>query len=103
MIRLAGSPVEKRLVLELATQLRRADYAHLADTLEGATVANLEDIPLTCEEQTAILSVLDDPRDGLEELRVVLSKSTSGGRARAPELRHDQVGVHGGPPALEAT
>jgi hypothetical protein len=72
VIRLAGVPVKKRLVLELAIMLRRSDYAHTADTLEGATVTNQADVPLTVADRIAILNVLEDPPEGLEELRATL-------------------------------
>jgi hypothetical protein len=72
VIKLAGLPVKKRIVLDLATMLRRADYGHTADTLEGATVTDQADIALTVDDRIAILDLLDDPPDGLTELRATL-------------------------------
>jgi hypothetical protein len=68
----SGNVRPTRAVLELATMLRRTDYAHTADTLEGAAVTNQSDIALTIDDRVAILSVLEDPPAGLTELRATL-------------------------------
>ena len=70
---LAGFDVPESDVLDLAVTLRRADYAHAADTLEGAIVAGLPDVALTIPDRVAILRVLDEPPDGpLAPLRGLL-------------------------------
>jgi hypothetical protein len=50
--------------------LRRADFAHQADTLEGALVAQQAEVGLTIPDRIAVL--LDDPPKGLAQLRAVL-------------------------------
>lgn len=68
-----GYEIPESDVLDLAVMLRRADYAHAADTLEGAVAANQRDVGLTIPDRAAILSVLDDPPTAaLAELRAVL-------------------------------
>jgi len=70
---LAGFEIPTSDVLDLSVMLRRADYAHAADTIEGAIVAALPDVALTIPDRMAILRVLEDARDGaLAELRAVL-------------------------------
>lgn len=71
-MQLAGIPVRYSVVLELISMLRRGDYAHTADTLEGALATHQRDVALTINDRIAILNVLDDPPPGLEELRAVL-------------------------------
>ena len=72
-MRLAGLDIPTADVLELAVMLRRADYAHAADTLEGAVAAGLPDVALTIPDRSAILLALDEPPDGpLARLRGVL-------------------------------
>jgi hypothetical protein len=69
----AGYDVPASDVLDLAVTLRRADYAHTADTLEGAVVAGLPDVALTVPDRLAILRALDQPPAGpLAELRGLL-------------------------------
>jgi hypothetical protein len=70
---LAGFEVPASDALDLAVMLRRADYAHAADTIEGAVAAGLRDVALTILDRTAILLVLDEPPAGpLAKLRAVL-------------------------------
>jgi len=67
---LAGFDVPASDVLDLAVMLRRADYAHTADAIEGAIVADLPDVALTIPDRAAILRVLDEPPAGpLAQLR----------------------------------
>jgi len=58
--------------LELVNRLRRADFAHQADTIEGALVSGQSEVSLTIPDRVAILAVLDDPPKGLAELRAAL-------------------------------
>jgi hypothetical protein len=70
---LAGYDVPESDVLDLAVTLRRTDFAHTADTLEGAVVASLRDVALTVTDRVAILRALDEPPAGpLAELRGLL-------------------------------
>ena len=71
-MRLAGLDITDDLVLDLVTRLRRADFAHQADTIEGALVAQQAEVALTIPDRIAILTVLDDPPPGLAQLRGVL-------------------------------
>ena len=64
-MRLAGLDITDDLVLDLVTRLRRADFAHQADTIEGALVAQQAEVALTIPDRIAILTVLDDPPPGL--------------------------------------
>ena len=77
-MRLAGLDITDDLALELVTRLRRADFAYQADTIEGALVAEQPDVALTIPDRIAILTVLDDPPSGLEELRGVLLREHVG-------------------------
>ena len=69
---LAGTPVPDPLVLELARLLRDAGLDVTAETLETAYDGEHKIVALTIEDREAIISVLDDPPDGLGELRGVL-------------------------------
>ncbi len=71
-MQLAGIPVRDVLVLDIALRLRRADYANTADMLEAAVATERQIVALTIHDREAILAVLDDPPDGLAELRSVL-------------------------------
>jgi hypothetical protein len=72
-MKLAGFDVPSSDLLDLAVMLRRFDYAHAADTIEGAVVAGLPDVALTIPDRTAILLVLDEPPAGpLANLRGLL-------------------------------
>jgi hypothetical protein len=59
-VRLAGLETPTALVLELTVMLRRADYAHAADTIEGAVAANQPDVALTIPDRPR--RDLDRPR-----------------------------------------
>ena len=69
---LAGVHVPDNLVLELAGLLRDAEFRDTADLLEHAYDTECRLIALTIASREAILRVLDDPPDGLAELRGVL-------------------------------
>jgi hypothetical protein len=72
-MRLAGLDITDDVVLDLATRLRRADFAYQADTLEGALVTRQSEVGLTIPDRVAILTVLDDaPSAILAQLRAVL-------------------------------
>ena len=72
MMRLAGLDITDDCTLELVKRLRRAAFEHQADTIEGALVAGQAEVSLTLPDRLAVLTVLDDPPDGLAELRGVL-------------------------------
>jgi hypothetical protein len=68
---LAGVPVLADAVANLVETIRATGADELADRLEQA----LEDdklLALTIEERAIILAALEDPPDGLTELRAVL-------------------------------
>jgi len=69
---LAGIPVADKNVLELARLLREAGFDDGAERLEGAWDAETKVLALTIEDRERILRALDDPPDGLAELRSVL-------------------------------
>ena len=71
-MRLAGLDITDECALELVRRLRRAELTHQADTIEGALLAEQPDVALTIPDRVAVLTVLDDPPKGLEELRTVL-------------------------------
>ena len=68
-----GWPTPAQLVEHAA---RRAALNVIAitdhDTIEGALVSGQPDVALTIADRVAILTVLDDPPEGLAELRAVL-------------------------------
>ena len=74
---LAGVPVDKTLVCELAIRLRRGSFAHTADLLEGCVAAGLVEASLTEGDRRAILSVLGDRSPGLAELRSALARDST--------------------------
>ena len=69
---LAGIPVRDADVLELANLLRGAGFDEVAERLETAYDREAKVIALTIEDREAIIRALDDPPDGLAELRGVL-------------------------------
>ena len=69
---LAGIPVPDQKVLDLAGLLRDAGFDETAERLENACDAETKLLPLTISEREAILRALDDPPEGLVELRGVL-------------------------------
>ena len=72
MMRLAGLDITDDCTLELVRRLRRGEFEHQADTVEGALVSGQAEVSLTLADRLAILTVLDDPPDGLAELQEVL-------------------------------
>lgn len=71
-MRLDGLDITDDCTLELVIRLRRADFAHQADTIEGALVSGQPEVSLTIPDRVAILAVLDDPPAGLAQLRCAL-------------------------------
>jgi hypothetical protein len=69
---LAGVDVPGNLVLELAGLLRDGGFMDTADTLEHAYDSERRIVALSIASREAILRVLDDPSEGLAELRGVL-------------------------------
>jgi hypothetical protein len=69
---LAGIPVRDQDVLELARLLREAGFDEPAEKLERAWDVESKVLALTIEDRERILRVLDDPPEGLAELRGVL-------------------------------
>jgi hypothetical protein len=69
---LAGIPVRDADVLELARLLRDAGFDEVAERLETAYDREAKVLALTIADREAILRALDDPPDGLAELRGVL-------------------------------
>jgi hypothetical protein len=62
--------VQPNVVAELATTVRTIGVDDLADRLAGA-LNDVALLALTIDERTIILSTLEDPPDGLAELRGV--------------------------------
>jgi hypothetical protein len=69
---LAGIPVPDRYILELAGLARGSGFDDVADKLEKAYDLETKVLALTISDREAILRALDDPPDGLAELRGVL-------------------------------
>ena len=69
---LAGVPVSDAATAELAWLVRAAGADELADRLERAIVEEVLLLALTIDERAVILAALEDPPDGLAELRGVL-------------------------------
>jgi hypothetical protein len=69
---LAGVPVPEHLMLEVAGLLRDGGFVATAELLEHAYDSELRVVALSITSREAILRVLDDPPDGLSELRGVL-------------------------------
>ena len=69
---LAGVPVSEAATTELATMVRSAGADDLADRLAQALAEDVKLLALTVEERIVILAALEDPPDGLAELRAVL-------------------------------
>ncbi len=71
-MQLAGIPVRDDDVRELAELLRAADFDDVAHKLEHALLIETRILALTVVDRESILRALDDPPDGLAELRGVL-------------------------------
>lgn len=69
---LGGIPIRDQHVLELARLLRDANFDVVAERLEDAYDVETKVLALAVPEREAILRALDDPPDGLAELRGVL-------------------------------
>ena len=71
-MRLAGLDITDDCAIDLVNRLRRADFAHQADAIEGALVSQRAEIALTIPDRVAILTVLEDPPDALANLQGAL-------------------------------
>jgi hypothetical protein len=71
-VRLAGIAVPDQNVLELALLLRKAGFDETAVRLEDAYEVEAKILALTIAEREEIIRALDDPPEGLAELRGVL-------------------------------
>jgi len=80
MLRIAGLDITDDAILALVTRLRRADHDEQADTIVGALMSLQTEVALTPPDQLVILTVLDEPPAGLDELRAVLQEHV--GRVR---------------------
>jgi hypothetical protein len=69
---LAGVPVPAAATVELATMVRAAGADELADRLEQALADDSKLLALTIDERAIILAALEEPPEGLAELRGVL-------------------------------
>ena len=69
---LAGVSVPADATAELARTIRATGADVLADRLERALGDEVKLLALTIDERAIILDALDDPPDGLSELRGVL-------------------------------
>jgi hypothetical protein len=69
---LAGVPVLADAVANLVETIRATGADELADRLEQALEDDVKLLALTIEERAIILAALEDPPDGLTELRAVL-------------------------------
>ena len=71
-VMLAGVPVPDAAAAELAGIVREAGADDLADRLERAVDDDVKLLALTIDERAVILAELEDPPDGLAEVRGVL-------------------------------
>lgn len=71
-MQLAGIPVADRDVLELARLLREAGFDATAERLQDNYDSETRVLALTILEREMILRALEDPPDGLAELRAIL-------------------------------
>ena len=72
MLRLAGIEITEESLLELVVRLRRADLDDQADRIVDALMSMQTEVTLTHPDRVAVLTVLDEPPAGLEELRATL-------------------------------
>lgn len=77
-MQLAGIPVREEDVFKLASLLRSGGFEDVADKLTHALLIETKVLALTIPDREAILRVLDDPPDGLAELRGVLLSEHEG-------------------------
>jgi hypothetical protein len=76
MLRLAGIPISDTSARWLVSALYRdghADSVQAALAIENVLDSHLSVVPLTVTDRRAILSVLDDPPNGLLDLRALLT------------------------------
>ena len=97
---LAGVRVLADAVAELADTVRATGADELADRLEVALADGVALLALTIDERAIILAALEDPPDGLVELRAVLLnehewRQHEGHRSVSGFLRHDLAGQRG--------
>jgi hypothetical protein len=78
MLRLAGIDLTEESVLALVVRLRRADLDEQADRIVHELMSMQTEVTLRDPDRIAILTVLDDPPDGLAELRGVLLRERVG-------------------------
>jgi len=69
---LAGIPVRDEDVFKLSGLLRSAGFEDVASKLTKALLIETTILALTIPDRESILRALDDPPDGLAELRGVL-------------------------------
>ena len=84
---LAGIPVRDPDVLDLAWLLRNAGFDDTAEALIIALEAEQALVALSITDREAILRTLDEPPDGLAELRGVLLREHEGRGRRDFERR----------------
>jgi len=71
MMRLAGIEITEESLLALVVRLRGADLDDQADRIVDALMSMQTEATLTHPDRVALLTVLDEPPDGLAELRRV--------------------------------
>ena len=71
-MRLAGIEFTEESLLALVVRLRGADLDEQADRIVDALMSMQTEVTLEHPDRAAILTVLDDPPAGLEELRATL-------------------------------
>ena len=69
---LAGLPVAAESVAELASMVRAEGGDDLADRLDRALAADVKLLALSINDRAIALAAIEDPPDGLAELRGVL-------------------------------
>ena len=72
MIQLAGIPIPRELVLQLADRLALFGANDTATVLNVAHACKDDTVGLSISDREAIIAVLYKPPDGLERLRTVL-------------------------------
>lgn len=72
VVMLAGLPIPATATAELASMVRATGADELADRLERALDDEVKLLGLTIDERAIIINALDDPPEGLAELRAVL-------------------------------
>lgn len=114
-MRLAGIPVQAEAVAELATTVRVIGADDLADRLEAALDDGVALLALRIDERAIILAALEDPPDGLTELRAVADQRASVAATRGLQadpgfsgrsITRDHVRGYSrdlGPPSLDAS